>query len=337
MTQEKMVDLNQNVLIGFTSKRGNAWHYRAEDQGVESNHYEGAIPVADVTRRLFNWDAIEGYLTITSVAKRGRKSITVRDPSRKAIMRSDTGAVLGIFKQGYKIHPYSDWLISNVETILDADLQVGSAGLLKGGAVAWVQVEMEETLNVKGVEFRPFVTAATSLDGSLATVYQSGSQLVVCDNTLSAALASKSDRFKIRHSSLSLGKISDARDALSIVYQVADNFSAQIEALTSQVVTDKQWADFVKAYTEPSTESSWATSIAQGKASELDNLWSNDVRVAPWAGSAFGVVQAVNTFTHHFQTVRNTSRVDRNMERVVTGGVDKLDRATLALLDSVMA
>jgi phage/plasmid-like protein (TIGR03299 family) len=335
MTQEKMVDLNQNVLIGFTSKRGNAWHYRAEDQGVESNHYEGAIPVADVKRRLFNWQAIEGTLTASALTDDG--VIVTDDKTRKAIMRSDTGAVLGIFKQGYKIHPYSDWLVSNVETILDADLQVGSAGLLKGGAVAWVQVEMEETLNVKGVEFRPFVTAATSLDGSLATVYQSGSQLVVCDNTLSAALASKSDRFKIRHSSLSLGKINDARDALGIVYQVADNFSAQIEALTSQVVTDKQWADFVKAYTEPSTESSWATSIAQGKASELDNLWSNDVRVAPWAGSAFGVVQAVNTFTHHFQTVRNTSRVDRNMERVVTGGVDKLDRATLALLDSVMA
>jgi phage/plasmid-like protein (TIGR03299 family) len=335
MTQEKMVDLNQNVLIGFTSKRGNAWHYRAEDQGVESNHYEGAIPVADVKRRLFNWQAIEGTLTATALTDDG--VIVTEDKTRKAIMRSDTGAVLGIFKQGYKIHPYSDWLVSNVETILDADLQVGSAGLLKGGAVAWVQVEMEETLNVKGVEFRPFVTAATSLDGSLATVYQSGSQLVVCDNTLSAALSSKSDRFKIRHSSLSLGKISDARDALGIVYQVADNFTAQIEALTSQVVTDKQWADFVREYTEPSTDSSWAVSIANGKADELNNLWSNDVRVAPWAGSAFGVVQAVNTFTHHFQTVRNTSRVDRNMERVVTGGVDKLDRATLALLDSVMA
>jgi hypothetical protein len=53
-------------------------------------------------------------------------------------------------------------LINNVEVILDADLHIGSAGLLRGGAVAWVQVEMADTLSAAGVEFRPFLTATTS-------------------------------------------------------------------------------------------------------------------------------------------------------------------------------
>ena len=35
----------------------------------------------------------------------------------------------------------------NVETILDADLQVGSAGLLRGGALSWVQLETAYTLH----------------------------------------------------------------------------------------------------------------------------------------------------------------------------------------------
>jgi hypothetical protein len=43
--------------------------------------------------------------------------------------------------------------------------------------VAWVQVKMADTLSVAGVEFRPFLTATTSMDGSIATTYQIGAQV----------------------------------------------------------------------------------------------------------------------------------------------------------------
>ncbi|HHT13129.1 MAG TPA: DUF932 domain-containing protein [Propionibacterium sp.] len=65
----------------------------------------------------------------------------------------------------------------NVEAVLDDDdLQVGSAGLLRGGAQGWVQIEAEATQMVEGVEHRPFLTAATSMDGSLATTYGVGTR-----------------------------------------------------------------------------------------------------------------------------------------------------------------
>lgn len=57
MSRETLQALNLNSLIGFTDRRGTAWHYRAQHQGDESNHYPGAIPVEDVARRLFNWEA----------------------------------------------------------------------------------------------------------------------------------------------------------------------------------------------------------------------------------------------------------------------------------------
>src|SRR5215212_6500999 len=65
MSQETHEWLNTNTLIGFTEKRGHAWHYRAEDQGAESNHYVGPVPVEDVRRRLFPWHAIEGTVSST--------------------------------------------------------------------------------------------------------------------------------------------------------------------------------------------------------------------------------------------------------------------------------
>jgi hypothetical protein len=48
---------------------------------------------------------------------------TFTDPTRKAIVRPDTGAILGVFRSGYKVQDYDRRLIENVETILDADLQ----------------------------------------------------------------------------------------------------------------------------------------------------------------------------------------------------------------------
>src|SRR5512132_2160902 len=57
MSKETLRHLNTNTLIGNTDQRGTAWHYRAEEQGEESNHYPGPIPVEDVERRLFHWRA----------------------------------------------------------------------------------------------------------------------------------------------------------------------------------------------------------------------------------------------------------------------------------------
>ncbi len=175
LSAETYEHLNTQTLIGFTSKRGNAWHYRANLQGDEPNHYPTDVPVADVLRRLFHWTPEVGPAETTIAGKR------YVDHTRKVIVRPDTETILGTFKSTYQVHRYDEWLLDNVAAITDSgELKIGSAGLLKGGAVAWVQFELEETLDVANVQYRPFLTAATSLDGSIATTYQCGHQVVVC-------------------------------------------------------------------------------------------------------------------------------------------------------------
>jgi len=95
MSSETSVWLNQNTLIGHTDTRGHAWHYRAVDQGDESNHYPGAIPIEDVRRRLFHWEAVEANVSATIITEDGVH--TIADTSRKAIVRPDTGAIFGYF------------------------------------------------------------------------------------------------------------------------------------------------------------------------------------------------------------------------------------------------
>jgi len=55
MSKEALKWLNTQTLIGFTEKRGNAWHYRVDLQSAEPNHYPGPVPVEDV-RRPFSWE-----------------------------------------------------------------------------------------------------------------------------------------------------------------------------------------------------------------------------------------------------------------------------------------
>ena len=335
MSRETLTHLNTQTLIGYTSKRGQAWHHRAEYQGSEPNHYEHAIPVADVRRRLFCWSPVEADIQAVTIDQDGVATYT--DSTRKAIVRPDTGAILGVFRTGYKVHDYDQWLITNVEGILDADLQIGSAGLLRGGAVAWVQVEMADTLSAAGVEFRPFLTATTSLDGSIATTYQTGAQVVVCDNTLSAALHSADTRVKVRHSANSLARLAEVRDALVIVHQVADDFAAQVERLVNETVTDARWARFLAAYcgTDDTKASKRALTTRRLQAKQMERLWYHDQRVTPWRGTAYGVLAAANTYAHHLAPVRGASRAERNAERLVTGKVHDLDRHTLKVLAGV--
>lgn len=51
-----------------------------------------------------------------------------------------------------------------------------------------------------------------------------------------------------------------------------------------------------------------------------------------WRGTAWGVVQAVNTYAHHEGIVRNADRAERNMMRAVNGRVDKLNAVTVEVL-----
>lgn len=335
MSTETLLHLNRQVLVGFTEKRGRAWHYQAELQGDEPNHYRGGVPVGDVERRLFGWEPVEAVVQAVVLGPEGVTTVT--DETRKAIVRPDTGRVLGVFSSSYQPHDYKTWLVDSVARLLDDDaLQIGSAGLLKEGAVAWVQVEMDESREVEGVGHRPFLTAATSLDGSLATTYGVGSQVVVCDNTLSVALGNFESRHKVKHSARSLGRLQHVRDALRLVVAAGDAFDEQVRQLCAERVSEARFERFVKVWASPSDEGSKrAASNAAAKADALRELWCGDPRVSPWRGTGWGVVAGVNTYTQHVAPIRGADRVTRNRQLMVTGAFNQLDAGTLELLRSV--
>lgn len=385
MSQETLSWLNRFVLVGFTEKLkgwrdpvdpgesryfddGTAWHYREALQGAESNHYPGAIPLDDVIRRLFSWKVVEGSVdsTGTVMTEDGVETFTIHDENRKTMLRppralgpDDPGAILGVFKSGYKGHDYEEWLLKNVATILDDEIGIGSAALLKQGAQAFVSVEVPEHVKTpEGIVFKPRLLAVTSFDGSLSTTYKRVVTNAVCDNTMRAGLGEQGQVFKVKHSTNSLGRIDEVRRAVSVEFDtMTDAFAAEVAQLSDVKVSEGDWQKFLETIA-PTTHTDGpkkgekktgrGLTMAENKRAALDNLWRNDVRVAPWAGSAWGVVQAVNTYTHHVETVKGAgesrtaaqktdARAERNADKMVAGDFDKLDAEIAELLGGVLA
>ena len=95
-------------------------------------------------------------------------------PDRKAIVRTDTGVAFGVFKQGYQIHQPTDWCLNYVDMLLDGGLEIATVAVVAGGARVLLQAQLPETRvatapGAEPVEHRPWLSVATSHDGTIAT------------------------------------------------------------------------------------------------------------------------------------------------------------------------
>jgi len=354
MSKESISWLNTNTLIGCTDKRGTAWHWRAQEQGARSNHYPGAIPVEDVQDRLFGWQAESRRLAVELPAavvdathwENGLPSRWAVLPNRQAICRSDDDTVLGIFGPGYVRHQYTEWLLTAVADLLDDDLAISSAALLRGGAIAWVEVSMPDTITTpEGVAFRPNLLATTSFDGSIATTYKRTVTDTVCDNTRELALAEVGQAFKVKHSRNSIAQLATGSAGpgagAGAQPSLGDEFAAEVAQLCAITVTHGQWQRFLDAQVprvdatgQPLTGR--ALTLAGAKRDTLAGLYRNDPRVAPWAGTAHGVLQAVSSYDQHQATVRGSIRAERNSLKTITGDFGRLDRTTCTTLTAIL-
>lgn len=354
MSAETSQWLNTQTLIGLTDKRGTAWHYRAEDQGDESNHYPGFVPVEDVERRLFGWEpgqrdvaiVLKGFRedALTTFTKDGHIWSVVSVEDQKAVTRDDTEQVLGVFRPGYTPHSYREWLVDNIGSLLSTskdEVGIGSAGLLRKGGQAWVQVQVPEAIEVGGTLLLPYLTAATSLDGSLSTTYFVGSDVVVCDNTLSAATLTAHNMVKFRHSRYSSLRLGEARQELDILFAATEDMVSAIDRLMNTEVSSDQFTK-VRQIIDPVPEQQEGAKWTrwENRRDALIDLWRNDERVAPWTGTAWGVLMAYNTHEQHVGSFRRTrlteNRGQRNMAGAISGKFEQSDTKVLRALEQAL-
>lgn len=346
MSRETLEWLNTNTLIGFSDKRGKAWHYR---QGSD-NHYTGAVPVEDVRKRLFDWHATEQPVLVGETLKNDFDEDVVLPgavaPGYKAWVHPKTGEVLGVHKATRALHQYDEWLLDTAEPILGEGVEIGTAGVLRGGRIAWVQFEVPETFETpEGVPFRPFVLARSSMDGSVATTYSRSVTNTVCDNTMAiAATQHGGQRIVFRASGDNAVKLRDAREALGLIDAAAADFQQQVATLTATPFSASDFfklSEIVVPGERPGADGdarAWAHwAKVRDKREYLFDLYRFDERVGGWNGTAFGAWQAFNTYDQHERKLRSSNRVERNQLFVVKGQQDRQDAKILETIMELAA
>lgn len=318
----------QNIRVGFTAEHGNAW-WAAQDL---SGHYDGPVPIEEARKLLgFPVEKSPVYVDFDG----GIRTAT----GHEAVVAQDNGQVFYVGSPGYKIHHYEQWMVDDVETMVDGQLPIGSVGLLKNRGQAFIQYEHPETITheATGERFRPWLGFSTSLDGSMATIVKPGVTRWVCENTVSIGLQ-ETGGYRVKHTSKSVHDLVKARDALGIMLGTEKAYVAELEELTSREVSAKQFGKFVELAVEitPGMTKN-ALTIAEKKRSEYASLWTSDSRVAPWTGTAWGVLQVGNTWDSHYRTVRSATRDERNLANAYSGSTAESDRKTLELLERAMA
>lgn len=365
MSKETIEWLNENTMLGFTANRekykGMGWVMF--DEATRENHawwhqpgyqhgYPDAIPVEEVTRVLFNWTPVESEIMhkvragVLPVEADGEDGIGyyrwITDDRFKGIIHPRTEYVFGTFGiDSYKVHDYNEWLMGNVSLILDGELGIASAGLLRNGGVAYVQAEFPDDVTTEsGMDIRPSLLAATSVDGTKATTYKVTTGISVCDNSLDINLsANDGGVFKVKHSARSLGRMTDARNALGIVYKHTEDIVKFLDTLADVDVTDAQFRQImsqIKPIPDPevgqnkkgeqAVKNQRAITIAENTQAELWNLWNRDPRAAQWNGTLLGALQSVNTWHNHMRS-NSDNGVERVMSATLSGDVAKFDAA----------
>ncbi len=128
-----------------------------------------------------------------------------------------------------------------------------------------------------------------------------------------------------------------------MVHTLADEFTTEVAQLCATTVTDRQWAKFLDHHVplldpasgQPLTGRS--LTMADKKRTRLEELYRHDHRVSPWAGTAYGVLQAVNTWEHHDSVVRRAGQSERKHAPDRRRRLRPLDRNTWHTLSTVLA
>jgi phage/plasmid-like protein (TIGR03299 family) len=346
---ETMEWLRANIKVGFTDQLGPAWWAngavtkdRTWDIIPDGSHFPGAVPMPVVVKLLSSVPFVKGTVHVTYTDADGNKQVTT-DENTQPIVNALTGQVFSYPKAGYKIHPYLETLHTFIQAIqLDAQAEVYSVGLLKGGGQAFLTAVLPETMEVEGYGYQPFLMGATSVDLSRSTTLTAGAIGGVCDNTVTRAIAEALAKFKIRHTS-EIPPVQIARDKLGLrLADVGQAIGDAISALAGVDVSDADfalWLDEVQPRVKPDPKSATGGlrfTNAEAKRNELTRLWTEDPKVAPWAGTAFGVLQLDNTYrTWAGKVTGKGGRIEQNYRRLVRGDTEAADARALEILARV--
>ena len=255
-----------------------------------------------------NWTAAMAdihYRNAFVIGDNGRPVVVTGDS--KLIYRSDTGGELGIASDRYKIVQPGEVLEFFRDLTSENDMRLETAGSLEGGKRIWALAATGDEFRLKGQDqVKGYVLLATSFDGSMATQARFTSVRVVCNNTLSVAVADNAGGVvKVPHSTVFDGHA--VKMDMGLLHGAWGEFEAAAGAMADRVMTDRERVDYLIALMATESEQADPESISTRKRNVIADILSrakgkgmgSQYRAAE--GTVWGLVNAVTEYVDHTQ------------------------------------
>lgn len=227
-------------------------------------------------------------------------------PDRFSVVRDSDHKSLGIVSQGYKPFQNSEAFefMNGITDTGSGDAVFSTAGSLFGGARTFMTLRIGEEFTVAGGDaHKLFLMVSNSHDGSQALTAAITPIRVVCNNTVTMALAGAKTKWTLRHRVPLQDKVTNARDALEMSFKYEEAFQKEVEKMMEIEITKDKFYSLVDHIIPKSPEQHDITVDA------LMNVWENEptVYTEKGKGNGYDAFNAVTFFTDHkeYRTVES--------------------------------
>jgi phage/plasmid-like protein (TIGR03299 family) len=279
-----------------------------------------------------NW-GVELRPLATTVADAG---VSIAVESHRAVMRMDTGAVLGVVGEDFRPFANADAFAFFEPLVGEGLITLETAGSLRAGRRVWIMAKVVPAGSaeiVAGDPVDPYLLMCHGHDGSLAMRVGFNPVRVVCSNTLRMALDDGEGLFTLRHTSgLSSGLVS-IREAIAEQVRIYQGSVEAWQFLASRRCEAGDFETFLLSVfrgeeATPRTGARLLEAVrplmAEGKGNDLPG-----VRGTWWA--AYNAI--TEWLTHHRGSAAGTvaERAERRFDALHFGDARKLGARALTL------
>ena len=169
-------------------------------------------------------------------------AVTADGARYRANVREDTGDLLGIVSEDYRVVDNRE-AFAFLDALIGSELHFETAGSLHGGRRVWVLARLPEWVEVGGDQTATYVYVANSHDGTLAVTAAATSVRIVCANTLGWALRRSAHgeatarTFRFRHTGNLALKFDEARQVMGMTLNWGRRFKELGDRLAGEPIT----------------------------------------------------------------------------------------------------
>ncbi len=269
-------------------------------------------------------------LIVDGVTQRGKLI-----PDKYATYREDTGVAFNVVGSNYEVIQNRDAFNFFDDIVGENRAIYETAGALGNGETVFITAKLPDHLLIGGKDtIDQYILLTMSHDGSGSIIAKFTPVRVVCNNTLTSALSSGRNVFKIKHTKSAKSRMEEAQQLLQITYKNGIATQELYQSLSKINIDDSTREQFFfDLFLTPEELAGVARGVniwnnndlistkKKNQLTKLMNYAENGPGQDMFRGTAYN---AYNAITGYVQNVKSFSDDEKKFQSIILGSDDKL-------------